>query len=141
VRGSGRVISVVTAGILLLVLATSFASAVVPLGPPEVLVVTLVASGTASPQLGLGVAAAAAVGQVAGKLLVFLSVRGSLLRRNRFMDRIVRRRLLDRLALSAGTHPRQMAAVVAVSALTSIPRSPLSPRSPGRPPSARACSR
>ena len=56
-------------------LAVSYVSAVVPLGPPEAYVLALTAPGGRRALWIVGVAAAAALGQASGKLTVFLSVR------------------------------------------------------------------
>jgi membrane protein YqaA with SNARE-associated domain len=69
-------------GALLATLATAFVSALVPAVPVEPYLVALVAT-TAYPAVPL--ALAAAVGQTAGKLLIFLGVRGAV--RSRWLRR------------------------------------------------------
>ncbi|MDQ1584710.1 MAG: hypothetical protein QOH80_75 [Actinomycetota bacterium] len=108
-------------GVLLVLLIMSCATAVVPLGPPEAMVVALTLVGTRSPGWALVVAAVAASGQAAGKLLVFLAVRGGLGRRCAIVDRLLGNRLLSRMASHDAKHPRHMAALVGVSALASVP--------------------
>ncbi|MFD9893594.1 hypothetical protein ACFWY9_29975 [Amycolatopsis sp. NPDC059027] len=63
-------------GWLALTLGIAFGSAVIPFFSIEVFVIGLVASRPGIPWLAIGVAAA--VGQVAGKLLYFLAARGSI---------------------------------------------------------------
>ncbi len=108
-------------GALVVLLAMSFATAVVPLGPPEALVVAMTLAATISPGWALAVAAAAASGQAAGKLLVFLIVRGTILRRSRLVNRFLRHRLLTKIAARNRQHPRHLTALVGVSAFTSVP--------------------
>jgi membrane protein YqaA with SNARE-associated domain len=100
----------------------SFGTAVIPLGPPEAYVLALTLS-TASVPWGMAVALAATVGQVAGKLAVFLSVRGSLGHghRPRRLDRVVPHRLLASLSERDQAHPGALGALVVVSALVSVP--------------------
>ena len=111
------------AGLLLL----SYGTAVVPLGPPEAYVFALAASGSGSPLWGLAVAGTAALGQVAGKLTVFLGARASLRCSSRWPARLSPDRLVARVARVAGVarfgaaRPRQLAVLVAVSALVGVP--------------------
>lgn len=108
-------------GLLAGLLMMSYVSAVVPLGPSEAYVLALTVSGTASPVWGLAVASTAALGQVAGKLTVFLSVRGTLRRPPRWLARVVPDRLVARLVQRSQAHPCQLAILVGVSALVSMP--------------------
>jgi membrane protein YqaA with SNARE-associated domain len=107
--------------VLVVLLFACFATAVVPMGPPEAMVVALTVAATTSPEWAIAVAITAAVGQAAGKLLVFLAVRGKVLRRVRFLDRMLRNRMLTRIDSFDAKHPRHLAAVVGVSALVSVP--------------------
>jgi len=111
----------VALGVLAVLLLACFATAVVPMGPPEAMVVALTVAATTSPRWAIAVAITAAAGQAAGKLLVFLAVRGKLLRRVRFLDRLLRNRLLTRIDSFDTKHPHHLAAVVGVSALVSVP--------------------
>jgi membrane protein YqaA with SNARE-associated domain len=108
-------------GVLAVLLLACFATAVVPMGPPEAMVVALTVAATTSPGWAIAVAVTAAAGQSAGKLFVFLAVRGKLLRRVRFLDRLLRNRLLTKIDSFDARHPRHLAAVVGVSALVSVP--------------------
>jgi membrane protein YqaA with SNARE-associated domain len=111
----------VALGILAVLFMACFATAVVPLGPPEAMVIGLTVAATTSPEWAIAVAITAAGGQAAGKLLVFLAVRGKVLRRFRLLDRLLRNRLLTRIDSFDARHPRHLAAVVGVSALASVP--------------------
>ncbi|MEP6760193.1 MAG: hypothetical protein ABJA93_02365 [Sporichthyaceae bacterium] len=111
----------VALGVLALLLFACFATAVVPMGPPEAMVVALTVAATTSPEWAIAVAITAAAGQAAGKTLVFLAVRGKVLRRFRLVDRLLRNRLLARVDSFDARHPRHLAAVVGVSALASVP--------------------
>ena len=111
----------VALGVLAVLLVACFATAVIPMGPPEAMVVALTVAATTSPEWAIAVAVTAAVGQATGKLLVFLAVRGKVLRRVRFLDRLLRNRLLTRIDSFDAKHPRHLAAVVGVSALASVP--------------------
>ena len=111
----------VALGVLAILLIMSFATAVVPMGPPEAMVVALTVAATTSPEWALAVAITAACGQAAGKLLVFLSVRRPLLRRFRLIDRLLRNRMLTKIDAFDQRHPRHLAALVGVSALASVP--------------------
>jgi membrane protein YqaA with SNARE-associated domain len=111
----------VALGVLAVLLFACFATAVVPMGPPEAMVVALTVAATTSPEWAIAVAITAASGQAAGKLLVFLAVRGKILRRFRLIDRLLRNRLLTRIDSFDAKHPRHLAAVVGVSALASVP--------------------
>jgi membrane protein YqaA with SNARE-associated domain len=107
-------------GLLLVLVLMSYGTAVVPLGPPEAYVLALTVTAASVPW-GLAVALAATVGQVAGKLTVFLGVRGSLRHRSRRLDRVVPQRLLARLAERDRAHPAELGILVAISALASVP--------------------
>ena len=111
----------VALGVLAILLFMSFATAVVPMGPPEAMVVALTVAATTSPEWAFAVAVTAACGQAAGKLVVFLSVRRPILRRFRLLDRLLRNRLLTKINAIDGRHPRHLAAIVGVSALASVP--------------------
>lgn len=111
----------VAIGVLAVLLLACFATAVVPMGPPEAMVVALTVAATTSPGWAIAVAITAAAGQAAGKTLVFLAVRGKVLRRFRLVDRLLRNRLLTRIDSFDAQHPRHLAAVVGVSALASVP--------------------
>jgi membrane protein YqaA with SNARE-associated domain len=113
--------TVVAVGVLAVLLFACFATAIVPMGPPEAMVVALTVAATTSPEWAIAVAMTAAGGQAAGKLLVFLAVRGKVLRRVRLLDRLLRNRLLTRIDSYDAKHPRHLAAVVGVSALVSVP--------------------
>jgi membrane protein YqaA with SNARE-associated domain len=113
--------TLVAVGVLAVLLCASFATAVVPMGPPEAMVVALTLATTTSPEWAIAVAITAATGQAAGKLLVFLAVRGKVLRRVRFVDRLLRNRLITKIDSYDEKHPRHLAAVVGVSALVSVP--------------------
>lgn len=106
-------------GALVVLLALSFATAVVPIGPPEALVLAMTLPGATSPQWAISVAVIAACGQAAGKLVVFLSVRGSI--RCKPAARLMRNPLVQKLAQHDQAHPRHLPALVAVSAFASIP--------------------
>ena len=108
-------------GLLVGLLLMSYGTAVVPLGPPEAYVIALTAAGTGSPLWALAVAGTAALGQVAGKLTVLLSVRGSLRCSPRWLARAVPDRLLARVQQRSQAHPRELAVLVGVSALVSVP--------------------
>ena len=111
----------VALGVLAVLLFACFATAVVPMGPPEAMVVALTVAATTSPEWAIAVAITAAAGQASGKLLVFLAVRGKILRRVRFLDRLLRNRLITKIDAFDAKHPRHLAAVVGVSALASVP--------------------
>jgi membrane protein YqaA with SNARE-associated domain len=111
----------VALGMLAVLLVACFVTAVVPMGPPEAMVIGLTVAATTSPEWAIAVAVTAAGGQAAGKLLVFLAVRGKVLRRFRLLDRLLRNRLLTRIDSFDARHPRHLAAVVGVSALASVP--------------------
>ncbi len=111
----------VALGVLAALLFASFATAVVPMGPPEAMVVALTVAATTSPEWALAVAVTAAAGQAVGKLLVFLAVRGKVLRRVPFLDRLLRNRLITKVDSFDARHPRHLAAVVGMSALASVP--------------------
>jgi membrane protein YqaA with SNARE-associated domain len=116
-----RVMTAIALGALVILLVMSFATAVVPMGPPEAMVVALTVAATTSPEWAIAVAVTAAAGQAAGKLLVFLSVRGRVLRRFRLVERLLRNRLLTKVNTFDSKHPRHLAAVVGLSALASVP--------------------
>ena len=111
----------VALGVLAVLLVACFATAIIPMGPPEAMVVALTVAATTSPEWAIAVAITAAAGQASGKLLVFLAVRGKVLRRFRLLDRLLRNRLLTRIDSIDARHPRHLAAVVGVSALASVP--------------------
>lgn len=109
-------------GILIVLFAMSFATAVVPLGPPEAYIMALTASSTStSPVYAIAVAAIAAAGQVGGKVLVMVCVRGSVKRPPRLLNRFLPHKLMNRLAAHTEQHPRQLSGIVALSALTGLP--------------------
>jgi membrane protein YqaA with SNARE-associated domain len=105
-----------------IVLALSFATALVPLGPPEAYILLYCASGHAAPQWVLLVATAAAAGQMVGKLLIFQMARRS----TRTPCRLMRRMRVDRLTRWAADHqlqhPRHLAGLVVVSGLVGFHR-------------------
>ncbi len=112
----------VAVGVLAVLLLASFATAIVPMGPPEAMVVALTVAASTSPEWAIAVAITAACGQAAGKLLVFLAVRVKVLRRRvRLLDRLLHNRLLTKVDSFDAKHPRHLAAVVGVSALVSVP--------------------
>ena len=111
----------VALGVLAVLFCASFATAVVPMGPPEAMVVALTVAAATSPEWAIAVAITAAAGQAAGKLLVFLAVRSPFLRRVRLLDRLLRNRLITKVDSFDAKHPRHLAAVVGVSALVSVP--------------------
>jgi membrane protein YqaA with SNARE-associated domain len=111
----------VALGLLALLLVMSFATAVVPIGPPEAMVLALTVAATTSPEWAIAVAVTAAAGQAAGKLLVFLSVRIRALQRFRLVKRLQDNRLVAKVNTFDGRHPSHLAAVVGVSALASVP--------------------
>ena len=111
----------VAIGMLAVLLVACFATAVVPMGPPEAMVIGLTVAATTSPEWAIAVAVTAAGGQAAGKLMVFLAVRGKVLRRFRLLDRLLRNRLLTRIDSFDAKHPRHLVAVVGVSALAGVP--------------------
>jgi membrane protein YqaA with SNARE-associated domain len=111
----------VAVGVLVVLLFACFATAIVPMGPPEAMVVALTVAATTSPEWAIAVAITAACGQAAGKLLVFLAVRSKVLRRVRLLDRLLRNRVLTKVDAFDAKHPRHLAAVVGVSALVSVP--------------------
>jgi membrane protein YqaA with SNARE-associated domain len=113
--------TVAVLGLLAVLLGLSFATAVVPLGPPEAYVVALVMSGPGTTAWVVAVAAVASLGQTAGKLTVLLSVRGSLAHRPRWLARLLPDRFVDGIRARADGHPVQLAGLVAVSAFASVP--------------------
>ncbi|GLY69349.1 membrane protein [Amycolatopsis taiwanensis] len=114
-------------------LGVAFSSAIVPLINIEMFVLGLVAS---QPQLHWAlVAAAVAIGQVAGKLLYYLAARGSI-RLPGWMTRVTRRRTsggrwrertkwlrakIEALRERCHRHPAWMAGTYGVSAVVGIP--------------------
>jgi membrane protein YqaA with SNARE-associated domain len=104
-----------------IVLALSFATALVPLGPPEAYILVYCASGHAAPQWALVVATAAATGQMVGKLVIFQLARSSARRSSRLMKRVRVDRLIRRAADHQLQHPRQLAGLVVVSGLVGLP--------------------
>jgi len=105
---------------LVILLVLSFATAVVPMGPPEAMVIALTVAAT-SLEWALTVAVIAAVGQAGGKLLVFLSVRGTFLRRLPLLNKVLDNRVLTRVNGFDRRHPGHLAVVVGLSALASVP--------------------
>jgi membrane protein YqaA with SNARE-associated domain len=104
-----------------IVLAMSFATALVPLGPPEAYILVYSAGAHAAPQWALIVALAAAVGQMVGKLLIFQAARGVARRPSSLMRRVRFDRLIRRAADHGLSHPRQITTLVAASALFGLP--------------------
>src|SRR5688572_22630461 len=96
-RPGERVMTVVAVGVLAVLLLACFATAIVPMGPPEAMVVALTVAATTSPEWAIAVAITAAVGQAAGKLLVFLAVRCKALRRVRLLNRLLHNRLITKV--------------------------------------------
>jgi membrane protein YqaA with SNARE-associated domain len=111
----------VAIGLLAVLLLMSFGTAVVPMGPPEAMVVGLTVAAGGSLEWALAVAATAALGQAAGKLVVFASMRGRVLRRFRPLDKLLHNRMTARVNAFDQRHPRHLAALVGVSALASVP--------------------
>jgi membrane protein YqaA with SNARE-associated domain len=110
-----------TLGLLVVLLGLSYATAVVPIGPPEAYVVALVMSGPGTPVWLVAVAVVAALGQTAGKVTVLLSVRGSLAHRPRWLTRLVPDRFIDAIRERADGHRGRLAGLVAVSAFAGLP--------------------
>jgi len=104
-----------------IVLGMSFATALVPLGPPEAYVLLYCASGHAAPQWALVVVLVAAAGQMAGKLVVFQLVRSSTRKPSRLMRRLRLDGLIRRAADHGLQHPRHLAGLVITSALVGLP--------------------
>jgi len=103
------------------VLAMSFATAFVPLGPPEAYIVAYVASGHSVPGWALLIALAAASGQMVGKLAVFHIAGRSASKSSRLMARLHAQRLMTRVTDHTQRHPRHLAGLVVTSALVGLP--------------------
>jgi membrane protein YqaA with SNARE-associated domain len=118
-RGSGVMLTPLC--IAAVVLGMSFATAFVPLGPPEAYILAYVSTGHSVPFWAFVMALAAASGQMVGKLAVFQlagrSARGS----SRLMARLHAERLMSRVTDHTQRYPRHLAALVATSALVGLP--------------------
>ena len=109
-------------------LALSFATAFVPLGPPEAYLLAYVAAGHANPAWALVLACAAASGQMVGKLAVFHIAGRSARKSSRLLAKLHVEALMARITDHTKCHPRHLAGLVVTSALVGLPPSPLSRR-------------
>ncbi len=102
-------------------LAMSFATAFVPLGPPEAYLVAYVAAGHANPAWALLMALAAASGQMVGKLAVFHIAGRSARKSSRLLAKLHAEALISRVTDHTKRHPRHLAGLVVTSALVGLP--------------------
>ena len=103
------------------VLAMSFATAFVPLGPPEAYILAYVGTGHSAPGWALVMALAAASGQMVGKLAVFHIAGRSARRSSWLMARLHAERLMTRVVAHTTRHPHHLAGLVTTSALVGLP--------------------
>jgi len=103
------------------VLAMTFFAAIVPIGPTELYLAATVTTQHLQVPVAAMVAAAAAVGQVSGKFVVFGCTRRGTKGASRFATRVRSVRPLRRLTASDAAHPGRLFTMVAASAVTGIP--------------------
>jgi len=107
--------------VLSVILAISFAGAVVPLGPTEIYLAVTISTNHLGLGWALGAATCAALGQISGKLVVFQFARRSTHRPSRLTARLDRIAFLRSLRTSDEKHPRRLACLVVASSLTGLP--------------------
>jgi membrane protein YqaA with SNARE-associated domain len=110
-----------TSMLLSCVFGLTFCAAIVPLGPAEVYVALTVTSRHLTPATAAAVAAAAAVGQVSGKFVVFQGARRSWRSERGLVTRARNARLVRRLYNCDATHPSRVIALVGASSITGLP--------------------
>ena len=103
------------------VIALAFCGAIVPIGPFEVFLAITVTTYHLGWPAAAVTAAAAALGQVSGKFVVFQSARRSTRNASRLANRVRNTRLVRHLCEADAAHPRRLVALVAASSLTGIP--------------------
>ena len=110
-----------TPTLLAALVAMSFCGAIVPIGPLEAYLVLAVSSNHLGWFAASAAAAAAAVGQVSGKLTVFQLARRSTKRSSRLMSWLTSIRPARRLLSCDAEHPRALIGLVVISSLIGLP--------------------
>jgi membrane protein YqaA with SNARE-associated domain len=103
------------------VIALAFCGAIVPIGPLEVFLAITVTTYHLGWPAAAATAAAAALGQVSGKFVVFQSARRSTRNASRLAARLRNARLVRHLCECDAAHPRRLVTLVAASSFTGIP--------------------
>jgi membrane protein YqaA with SNARE-associated domain len=107
--------------LLVSVIALAFCGAIVPIGPLEVFLAITVTTSHLGWPAAAAIAAAAALGQVSGKFVVFQCARRGARNASRLATRLRDAPFVRQLCEADAAHPRRLVTVVAASSFIGIP--------------------